>query len=49
MYQDVFGTAACKREFPVYKLIFCPEFEFILEQNTSTQLLILFQMRKYFD
>lgn len=49
MYQDVFGTAACKREFPVYKLIFCPEFECILEQNPSTQLLVSFQMRKYFD
>lgn len=49
MYQDVFGTAVCKREFPVYKLIFCPEFECILEQNPSTRLLILFQIRKYFD
>lgn len=49
MYQDVFGTAAYKREFPVYKLIFFPEFECILEQNPSTRLLILFQVRKYFD
>lgn len=49
MYQDVFGIAACKREFPVYKLVFFLEFKFVLEQNPSTRLLILFQVRKYFD